>query len=99
HPRQLHSFPTRRSSDLAALLIYGQVDTVLLSLLTNDAVVGWYVAAYRFIGIPAFVPVILLTVAFPALAASQGSATFKMLARRVLDRKSTRLNSSHVAIS
>jgi O-antigen/teichoic acid export membrane protein len=69
----------------AALLIYGQVDTVLLSLLTNDAVVGWYVAAYRFIGIPAFVPVILLTVAFPALAASQGSATFRMLARRVLD--------------
>jgi O-antigen/teichoic acid export membrane protein len=69
----------------AALLIYGQVDTILLSLLTNDAVVGWYVAAYRFIGIPGFVPTILLTVAFPALAAGRGSPTFRILARRVLD--------------
>ena len=30
----------------AALLIYGQIDTVLLSLLSTEAVIGWYAAAY-----------------------------------------------------
>jgi O-antigen/teichoic acid export membrane protein len=69
----------------AALIVYGQIDTILLSILTNDAVVGWYVAAYRFIGIPAFVPVILMTVAFPALATAAGSPAFKNIARRALD--------------
>jgi O-antigen/teichoic acid export membrane protein len=69
----------------ASLLVYGQVDTILLSLMTNDAVVGWYVAAYRFIGIPAFVPIILMTVTFPALTAARGSGAFKLIAKRALD--------------
>jgi O-antigen/teichoic acid export membrane protein len=69
----------------ASLLVYGQVDTILLSLMTNDAVVGWYFAAYRFIGIPAFVPIILTTVAFPALTAARGSLAFGRIARRALD--------------
>jgi O-antigen/teichoic acid export membrane protein len=69
----------------ASLLVYGQIDTILLSLLTNDAVVGWYYAAYRFIGIPAFVPIILMTVAFPALTAARGTRAFNVMARRTMD--------------
>lgn len=54
----------------AALVVYGQIDSVLLSYLTNDAVVGWYVAAYRVVTLPIFVPTVLMTVAFPALSAA-----------------------------
>jgi O-antigen/teichoic acid export membrane protein len=54
----------------AALVVYGQIDSVLLSYLTNDAVVGWYVAAYRVVTVPIFVPTVLMTVAFPALSAA-----------------------------
>jgi O-antigen/teichoic acid export membrane protein len=69
----------------AALLIYGQIDSVLLSLMTNDAVVGWYVAAYRLVSIPSFVPVIVTTIVFPALAAaSRQPARFNLMARRAL---------------
>jgi O-antigen/teichoic acid export membrane protein len=69
----------------ASLVVYGQIDTVLLSVMTNNAVVGWYVAAYRFISIPSFVPVILATVMFPALsAASRRPAEFNPIARRTM---------------
>lgn len=54
----------------AALVIYGQIDTLLLSLLTKDAVVGWYVAAVRIMSIPQFIPTILTIVLFPALSAA-----------------------------
>ena len=54
----------------AALVIYGQIDTVMLSLLTRDAVVGWYVAAVRIMSVPQFVPAILTIVLFPALSAA-----------------------------
>ena len=56
----------------AALMVYGQVDIILLHQLTRDAVVGWYVAAYRIIGIPVFVPVIVAAAVFPTLAQSAG---------------------------
>jgi O-antigen/teichoic acid export membrane protein len=52
----------------SALLVYGQVDVILLSFLTRDAVVGWYGAAYRIIQIPVFFPMIVATALFPALA-------------------------------
>lgn len=69
----------------AALLVYGQVDSVLLSFLTNDAVVGWYVAAYRIVTVPMFVPTILMTVIFPALsAASAAPERFDHILRRAL---------------
>jgi O-antigen/teichoic acid export membrane protein len=69
----------------AALLIYGQIDTVLLSLLTRDAVVGWYAAAYRIVMIPVFIPTILVTVIFPALsAASSNPPAFNAIARRAV---------------
>jgi O-antigen/teichoic acid export membrane protein len=65
----------------AALLVYGQVDAVLLALLTRDAVVGWYSAAYRIVSIPIFLPAIIMTVVFPVLSAqSAGSERFRSVA-------------------
>jgi O-antigen/teichoic acid export membrane protein len=69
----------------AALLVYGQVDAVLLSFLTQDAVVGWYSAAYRIVTIPLFLPTIIMTVIFPALAAaSHRGEEFNAIARRAI---------------
>jgi O-antigen/teichoic acid export membrane protein len=69
----------------AALLVYGQIDTVLLSVMAHDAVVGWYAAAYRIVMIPVFIPTVVLTVIFPALSAATGDApTFNALARRAV---------------
>jgi O-antigen/teichoic acid export membrane protein len=69
----------------AALVVYGQVDSVLLSYLTNYAVVGWYVAAYRVVTVPIFVPTVLMTVAFPALSAAAGDpARFNGILRRAV---------------
>lgn len=69
----------------AALAVYGQIDSVLLSYLTNDAVVGWYVAAYRIVTVPIFVPTVLMTVAFPALSAAAGdTARFNGIVRRAV---------------
>jgi O-antigen/teichoic acid export membrane protein len=69
----------------AALLIYGQIDTVLLSFLASDAVVGWYAAAYRIVMIPVFMPTIIVTVIFPALSAAAGDhRLFNQIARRAV---------------
>jgi O-antigen/teichoic acid export membrane protein len=69
----------------AALLIYGQVDLVLLSFLTRDEVVGWYAAAYRIVMIPVFIPTILVTVIFPALSsAASNPSAFNAIARRAV---------------
>jgi O-antigen/teichoic acid export membrane protein len=69
----------------AALLIYGQIDTVLLSFLTRDEVVGWYAAAYRIVMIPVFIPTILVTVIFPALSsAASNPPAFNAIARRAV---------------
>lgn len=69
----------------AALVVYGQVDSVLLSYLTSDAVVGWYVAAYRVVTVPIFVPAVLMTVAFPALSAAAGDPSrFSAIVRRAV---------------
>jgi O-antigen/teichoic acid export membrane protein len=69
----------------AALVVYGQVDSVLLSFLTNYAVVGWYVAAYKIVTLPIFVPTILMTVVFPALSAASGAPErFNPIARKAL---------------
>jgi len=69
----------------AALLIYGQIDTVLLSLLSSEAVIGWYAAAYRIVMIPVFMPTIIVTVIFPALSAASGDIrAFNVIARRAV---------------
>lgn len=55
-------------------LVYFKIDTVMLSFMQGDAVVGWYNAAYRIIEGLMFIPVIFTSVMFPVmsrLAASQ----------------------------
>jgi O-antigen/teichoic acid export membrane protein len=71
----------------AALMVYGQVDVLMLGQLTRDAVVGWYGAAYRLISIPVFVPSIVAAAVFPALSrtASTDRTELGVLARRSLD--------------
>lgn len=70
----------------AALVVYGQIDSVLLSYLTRDAVVGWYVAAYRVVTVPIFVPTVVMTVVFPALsAAAWDPGRFARIARRAVE--------------
>jgi O-antigen/teichoic acid export membrane protein len=70
----------------AALTIYGHVDILLVSLLTRSAVVGWYSAAYRIVGIATFAPVIVAGVVFPALSASarRRPDEFRAIAHRSL---------------
>src|SRR5207253_4805212 len=87
--RHLHSFPTRRSSDLAERaksLWSGEIDRHAV-LEVREALEDGSGGAARF-----------------ALDAADdvqhhGRAVRRLVARPVRDRKSTRLNSSHVAIS
>ena len=69
-----------------ALLTYGKIDLLMLSGMTSDAVVGWYAAAYRLISIHTFIPVIVMTVVYPALssAATRDIRQFNSIARRAL---------------
>lgn len=49
-------------------VIYYRVDAVMLSLITNDSIVGWYGGAYRFFDVVMFLPNIYTTVIFPILS-------------------------------
>ncbi|MBV9171194.1 MAG: oligosaccharide flippase family protein [Chloroflexi bacterium] len=46
---------------------YGQIDRIMLGLLAPVQVVGWYAAATRIIGVPVFIPLLIVTPLFPAL--------------------------------
>jgi O-antigen/teichoic acid export membrane protein len=48
--------------------LYGQSDPVVLSLVTNDATVGWYAAGTRLIGSSYFIPGALTAALLPTLA-------------------------------
>ncbi len=48
-------------------VIYYRVDTVMLSMMTPDSVVGWYGAAYRFFDILMFLPSIYSQALYPIL--------------------------------
>lgn len=48
-------------------VIYYRIDTVMLSVMTPDAVVGWYGAAYRFFDILMFLPSIYTQALYPIL--------------------------------
>ena len=52
----------------ASLVLYQQVDTVVMSLLLAEEAIGWYAAADTLFGSSLFVPVIVLTAMFPAIA-------------------------------
>ncbi len=48
-------------------VIYYRIDTVMLSMMTTEAVVGWYGAAYRFFDILMFLPAIYSQALYPIL--------------------------------
>jgi O-antigen/teichoic acid export membrane protein len=52
----------------ALSIIYYRIDSVMLSKMTPDSVVGWYGGAYRLFDTMAFVPTIFSFVVFPVLA-------------------------------
>ncbi|MGZ3678288.1 MAG: flippase [Ktedonobacterales bacterium] len=69
------------------LLWYWQIDIPLLKVLAGahgDEAVGWYAAANKIIGIPVFLPTIVVTALLPALSRerSADSPTFRALASR-----------------
>lgn len=49
-------------------IIYYRVDVVMLSLMTNEAVVGWYGVSYRLFDVLMFLPSILSLAVFPVLS-------------------------------
>jgi O-antigen/teichoic acid export membrane protein len=52
----------------AARVIYQQIDTIVMSLLVDREAIGWYNAADMLFGSLLFVPVIVSTALFPAIA-------------------------------
>src|SRR5699024_11271087 len=94
-----HSFPTRRSSDLKLIAL--SILPMLLILLQNDmgtvlVMIAIFLGLVVVSGISWWLIIPTLTV-----AATTGLALILGILYRpdLLDRKSTRLNSSHVSIS
>src|SRR5207249_10872715 len=95
YPRHPHSFPTRRSSDLTKGVTDStyrvQYDALWLQLLSVDTLPPLVTSLFTVVGMILVMLVLDLELALIATAV----APFMLL----LDRKSTRLNSSHVSIS
>ena len=51
-------------------LAYSQIDRLLLGALVSAVEVGWYAAANRIVGIPIFIPTLIITPLLPALSRS-----------------------------
>lgn len=66
--------------------LYGQTDPVVLKIVTNDATVGWYAAAFRLVGTTLFLPTALSTALLPTLSRlhREDMGEFRLLARRML---------------
>jgi len=68
--------------------IYVRIDVLMLSLMTSDAVVGWYGAATRLYGTLLFIPTIMMTSVFPAmmrLGGGQDDAAFGRASERLMN--------------
>jgi len=69
--------------------IYVRIDVLMLSLMTSDAVVGWYGAATRLYGTLLFIPNILTTSIFPAMmrmgAETIDEAAFSRASERLMN--------------
>jgi O-antigen/teichoic acid export membrane protein len=50
------------------LVIYVQIDVIIISLVANETVVGWYSAADRLFGTLLFIPTVFITAIFPVLS-------------------------------
>ncbi len=59
----------------AFLVLYMQVDIVIISLLVNEEGVGWYGAADQLFGTLLFIPTVFMTAVFPALSRLYTSAS------------------------
>jgi len=60
-------------------VLYYRLDTVLLSLMTNSAVVGWYGAGYRLFDTMAFLPsVVIATIMYPVFSKLSSTSEEKM---------------------
>ena len=59
-------------------LVYGTVDIPILSFQTNDATVGWYNVAQRWIGIPVFISTAVMAAFYPSFSslAKRGGPPF-----------------------
>ena len=57
------------------LVLYMQVDIVIISLLVDETSVGWYGAADQLFGTLLFIPTIFMTAVFPALSRLHGSGS------------------------
>lgn len=53
-------------------IIYYRIDSVMLSLMTNEEVVGWYGASYKFFDVLAFLPSIFSLAILPVLSKLHG---------------------------
>jgi O-antigen/teichoic acid export membrane protein len=53
-------------------IIYYRIDSVMLSIMTNEEVVGWYGASYRFFDVLAFLPSIFSLAILPVLSKLYG---------------------------
>ena len=52
----------------ALSMIYFRIDIIILSLMKNEAIVGWYTAGYRIIDMISLIPVTITSVLFPVMA-------------------------------
>lgn len=52
------------------LYIYYRIDTVMLSLMVNDQVTGWYNAAYRLVDVVNYIPFLTVAAILPPMARS-----------------------------
>ena len=67
-----------------SLMIYGTIDITMLSLMTNDDVVGWYGTSYRFIGIATFFPFSVTMALLPTISSATREQS-RALVQRCLD--------------
>ena len=57
------------------LVVYTQVDVLLLSILTNEETLGWYFAAENLVGALMFIPAVIMQAMFPVLARMHASSS------------------------
>ena len=66
--------------------LYGQTDPIVLKLVTNDATVGWFAAAFRLVGTTLFLPAAVMSALLPTFSRlhRQDAGEFRQLAQRTL---------------
>lgn len=63
----------------AAVVVYRQSDTIMISVLSNETQVGWYSVAETFLGSLLLVPTLILSVVFPTMARRSTESTEEAL--------------------